>query len=793
MSENVTRETVARLAGTSPAVVSYVVNNGPRPVAAATRQRVLDAIAQTGYRPNVIAKALASGASGTVGLVVPDISNPLFAELVKAIQVEVSRSGRVLLVANASPDPAVERRVVSSLIERQVESLLYFGAGHHHSLEDATRAGIPVVLLDRREPGSDTASVVVDDFDGAVTATSHLIGHGRSRIAIVAGPSSVFSSAERIGGWRKALKSAGLPNGDDLFFSAELSRAGGYEVAEKLLGDDMPDAVVVANELQAMGLLAAAGERGIRVPEDVAIITFDGTEQSLYTSPALTTVAPPLAEIARRAVSMTGATSTNGKRNVTCDFELVRRRSCGCTTEINENRQVRTQMEIFSSTWRPPPKEESSMNKNIGIVAGASVALAAMTLAGCSSPSTPTPTPAQDEVATITFVTPHQGVFDDAVAAFEKAHPNITVEIQVIPFAEVAAQTQARLGAQDSSIDVIAVDPPKLPGMAEKGFFLDVSADKAAMDEELTAGGVSSVTWDDHQYGYPLWTSDNFLFYNKALLESAGIEAPGAASADRWTWEDTISAAQKAQAAGAQYGFAFEQVDAFYAMQPVIMSMGGGSGLKGDGNLTPDVASSGWTKFGAWYGDLYESGLSPRGIASAQMPDLFKSGSVAFYVAGPARITDLQKSDLKDGWGMAPLPYAAGGKAVTPTDSWAVAVSAYSEHQAAAQEFARYLSLDADGAESISTKFNLPPVNQKAYPKYIHYITGIAPDQTEQYGNLLTADSDENAQRRPSSIAYVDFETVVNKAFADIRNGGDSAALLEAAQADLERQLAQYQ
>ena len=499
----------------------------------------------------------------------------------------------------------------------------------------------------------------------------------------------------------------------------------------------------------------------------------------------------PLAEIARRALAMTAPQNANDQRNTVCDFELIRRRSCGCITENNENRQVRTQMEIFSSTWQPPPKEESTMNRNIGIVAGASVAIAAMSLAGCSSPS-PAASPAQDEVATITFVTPHQGVFDDAVAAFEKVHPNITVELQVIPFAEVAAQTQARLGAKDTSIDVIAVDPPKLPGMAEKGFFLDVSADKSTMDEELTAGGVNSVTWNDHQYGYPLWTSDNFLFYNKALLEAAGITPPGAGNADRWTWDETLEAAQKAQAAGAQYGFAFEQVDAYYAMQPVIESMGGGSGLTGDGNLTPEVDSKGWQKFGAWYGDLYESGLSPRGIASAQMPDLFKSGSVAFYIAGPARITDLQNSDLKDGWGMAPLPYEAGGDVVTPTDSWAVAVSAYSEHTAAAQEFARYLSLDADGAESISTKFNLPPVNQKAYPKYIHYITGIAPEQTAQYGNLLTSDSDENAERRPSSIAYVDFETVVNKTLADIRNGGDSAQLLTTAQADLERQLAQY-
>lgn len=783
----VTREEVARVAGTSAAVVSYVVNNGPRPVAEATRQRVLEAIRSTGYRPNVIAKALASGSSGTVGLIVPDLSNPLFADLVNDIQDEVALAGRVLLVANSPRSADHERRLVDSFIERRVDALLYFGSGHHHRIEQAMEENIRVVLLDRRSSHVGAASVVVDHYEGAVTATRHLVEHGRTQVAIVAGPSSVFSSVERVGGWRKTLKAAGLPNGDGLYFRAPLTRQGGFDVAASLFADGSVDAVLVTDELQAIGILAAAAQLGIRIPEDVALITFDGTEQSAFAIPSLSTVTQPLKEIAQRAVSLGVADDPGESREVVCDFELIRRRSCGCTTEVNENHQAHSQMAISVHAWRPPPKEESSMNRNLGIVAGATVALTAMGLAGCSTGDDGS----AEEKATITFVTPHQGVFDDAVAAFEDIHPNITVELQVIPFAEVAAQTQARLGSGDTSIDVIAVDPPKLPGMAEKGFFLDVSADKSKMDDALTEGGVDSVTWNDKQYGYPLWTSDNFLFYNKALLAAAGIDEPGASSADRWTWDQTIDAAEQAQKAGAQYGFAFEQVDAYYALQPVIMSMGGGTGLTGDDNLTPEVATDGWKSFGEWYGKLYEGGLSPRGIASAQMPDLFKGGSVAFYIAGPARITDLQNSDLKDGWGMAPLPYD-GDEVVTPTDSWAVAVSAFSEHQAAAQEFARYLSLDADGAESISTKFNLPPVNQKAYPKYIHYIAGIAPDQTAEYGNLLTVDSDENAERRPSSVAFVDFETVVNKAFADIRNGGDADALLDTAQSDLERQLAQY-
>ena len=789
-AKRVTRGHVARAAGTSEAVVSYVVNNGPRPVAEATRRRVLEAIKSTGYRPNTIAKALASGSSGALGLVVPDIANPFFAALGRAIEDEVFATGRVLLLGNSAESGDREARLVSSFIERQVDGLLYVGVGHHAHVEQALAAGVPVVVLDRYDPTLGVASVVVDNFEGAVIATEHLIEHGYRIIATVCGPSALFTAVERIGGWRKALKAAGLPNGDDLLVQAPFTRAGGHAAASALFDRDMPDAVLVASEQQAIGLLAAAAERRIRVPEDVAMISFDGTDESRFSAPPLTTVTQPFQEIARAAVALARPLDPDDAKHVTCEVQLVRRRSCGCFYPTYENHQAPTELAKTEDAWQSPPKEESTMNRTAR-VAGAVVAAAAMSLtAGCAagggSASSTTST------QTITFVTPHQGVYDDVIKSFEADHPNIKVDLQVIPFTEIAAQTQARLGSKDTSIDLIAVDPPRLPSMVQKGFLVDESADVKRMKEELTAGGVASVTWNDKQWAYPLWTSDNFLFYNKDLLAAASVTPPGADNASRWTWEQTLDAAKKVQTAGAQYGFAFEQVNTYYALQPVLMSMGAGTGLSDSGNLTPLVDTTEWQKFGEWYKSLYANELSPKGIQSAQMPDLFKSGKVAFYVAGPARITDLQKSNLANKWGMAPLPYARGGKVVTATDSWAVGVSAFSQHKEAAQEFARYLSLNSDTAATISTKFNLPPVNQKAYPKYIHYIDGVAPDQTAQYGNLLTTDSDEHAARRPSSIGYADFETVVNKVFADIRSGGDVKSILSDAQSSLERQLAQY-
>lgn len=436
-----------------------------------------------------------------------------------------------------------------------------------------------------------------------------------------------------------------------------------------------------------------------------------------------------------------------------------------------------------SSSWRA-----------IGILLGSALLLSACGTESEGTPSASAGETGEVENVTLTYIHPHAGAYTDAIEAFEAEHHGVTIEEQVIPFNEMVTQVQARLGSGDPSLDIIAVDPPRLGNMVLQGF-LDPVSEVAAEDTaaKVSAVGLASVTWEGVQYAYPIWTSVNFLFYNKAALDAAGVAYPSSAPEGRMTWEEVLADATTVQnAGGAEYGFAIEQVDRYYALQPMIMSIGAEPGLGGEDGLEVEIDSEEWVEFGEWYAALYTDGLSPRGVDASQMPDLFGAGQAAYFLAAPTRITAFQESSIADGWGIAPHPYFEGGDIVTPTDSWAVGVSAYSEHKEIAHEFAQYMTLDLDGIGAVTENFNLPPVNAEAYPLYIERMTALVPDALADMEGIITDDSENHARHRPSSVAYVEFETAMNKAFSDIRNGTDIRSTLETTQQALERQVAQY-
>lgn len=425
------------------------------------------------------------------------------------------------------------------------------------------------------------------------------------------------------------------------------------------------------------------------------------------------------------------------------------------------------------------------------IALGAVMATASLVMSGCAAN---TEADAGDEKVTLTLLQASGAeTWQPVIDLYEEQNPNVTIEQEVVPFSELIAQTQARLGGGDSSIDLIATDPPRLPSMVSRGFLSDVSSDLPAMEESLLPAAISSVTWEDKQYAYPIWTSDMFLFYNMDLLDAAGVEHPGQDDASRLTWEQVTAGAADAVAEGAANGLQFEQVDRFYPLQPEIASLGGGPGLEGDDSLTPNVNSKGWLKFGDWYSTIHADGIAPRGVDATQTTELFTSGQLAYFISVPGRITDFQASGLKDNWGMAPLPYFEGGEVVTPTDSWSVGVSAFGEHQEASKDFARFATLTLDGALALSSVYALPPAHNDALPAYMDRINALAPEATSGYAELFAIDTAEHAVHRPSSIGYVEFETLISKAFADIRNGGDVKTILDSAQDSLERQLGQLQ
>ncbi|HEY3952007.1 MAG TPA: LacI family DNA-binding transcriptional regulator [Streptosporangiaceae bacterium] len=332
----VRRRDVAELAGVSPAVVSYVLNGGPRGVAPETRARVLAAVEQLGYRPNGIARSLRINRTMTLGLVVPDASNPFFAELAKALEEAAFGAGYTLLVGNATDDEERQTAYVRTFLQRQVDGVLLVPAhGPVACLPELQASKKPWVVLDRRVDLDDVSQVLVDNFGGAAEATRHLLGHGRRRIACLTGPADVMPSKDRTAGCRAALAEAGVRLPASLIRHVPFGRRAGYLAALDLFRDARrrPDAVFVSSDEQAVGLLRAFAKLGVACPDDVAVVSFDGIADAAYALPTLTTMTQPFTRLGQEGVGHLLARiagESAGPRVSVLPVSLVVRGSCGC-------------------------------------------------------------------------------------------------------------------------------------------------------------------------------------------------------------------------------------------------------------------------------------------------------------------------------------------------------------------------------------------------------------------------------------------------------------------------------
>jgi multiple sugar transport system substrate-binding protein len=412
-------------------------------------------------------------------------------------------------------------------------------------------------------------------------------------------------------------------------------------------------------------------------------------------------------------------------------------------------------------------------------VACTTALLAAFGLAGISSPA-----PAEEITVNFLNVMPDK-VYVPAIAAFEKANPGIKIREQKVPFDQLNAQVQARISAGDSSIDIYSADPPRIPALVSRKLLADVSN---AQDKALSAciaKAVDSASVNGKLYALPEFTSMLVLFYNKDLLEKAGITPPSGEPGQRLTWEQLLADARKAQQAGAKWGFCFEQVDRYYQLQPLFESSGAGPGLTGDKLLTPDVNSPKWVETTKWYGDLFSSGLSPRGVAPEQTAALFANGQIAYFIAGPWNFAGFEQTENLH-FGIAPHPYFSSGKPITPTDGWAIGINPHGKHGAEALKFAMFLTLDDSGASMTSAHFPQPPANKVALQNHIEAETKAGGEATAPYGDILNYELTNTAVSRPRTVGYVAFEEIMNKTFSDVRNGADAKQALDGAQKELE-------
>lgn len=402
-------------------------------------------------------------------------------------------------------------------------------------------------------------------------------------------------------------------------------------------------------------------------------------------------------------------------------------------------------------------------------------------------------TTAMAQDVTLTLVSAERDeVLAPVIQAFEASHPGIKVQHQSVPFESMNATIEARIGGGDDSIDVLLVDSPRVSAMVSRGYLQPLEDLRSEIEPVVTPVALDALGVNGTLYTLPLWTSTQVMYYNKDLLDAAGIPYPGSEQADRLTYDQVLEMAAKAQAAGAKFGFAFEQIDRYYQLQPIFESLGAGSGLTGEGNLTPDITNDKWIEGASFYAKLFEDGISPRGVPVDQIPPMFSAGELAFIIAGPWQLATFTAAEGLN-FGVAPVPYFASGKPVTPTGSWALAVSPHTSHPEEAMTLAKYMTLNAEGAFKTVEANPIPPVNLEAFKIYSEWFAPKFPEHGADVQKIMGYELRDSAVSRPISAGYVAFEEVMNRVFADLRNGADVKATLEDAQRELNSTLARIQ
>lgn len=333
----VTIRDVSALAGVSMSTVSHVINN-TRPVSEAARQRVLAAIRETGYTPNSVARSLKTAATRTIGLVVGDIANPYYTAVAHALETRARAAGYSVVLSDSDDDPRHEAEMLRVLAERRVDGLVLAASSYSEAgaLDYLRQRAIPVVQIDR---------IIDENYDYVVAqnkaATHELVTHlcalGHRDIAMLAGLPGLSTSRERVAGFHEALRDSGI-DPDPGLIQLGGSRIEPARIATLALLDQepRPTAIVAGNNQMALGAMKALRERGVRVPQDVALVAFDDFEWADLFQPRLTTIAQPCEGIGQHAVELLLDRIHDPDlpaRHVRLPAMMRHRESCGCPPE----------------------------------------------------------------------------------------------------------------------------------------------------------------------------------------------------------------------------------------------------------------------------------------------------------------------------------------------------------------------------------------------------------------------------------------------------------------------------
>ncbi|WP_053364373.1 catabolite control protein A [Bacillus sp. FJAT-27251] len=313
---NITIYDVAREANVSMATVSRVVNGNPN-VKPVTRKKVLEVIERLGYRPNAVARGLASKKTTTVGVIIPDISSPFFAELARGIEDIATMYKYNIILSSSDQNKEKELHLLNTMLGKQVDGIVFMGGNiTEEHVDEFKKSPVPIVLAGSIESSESVPTVNIDYEQATFDAVQAMVEKGHERIAFVVGPlHEPINTEKKLAGYKRALEEAGLGYEEDLVIEGDYTYDSGLEALEKLLEvPEKPSAVIVGSDEMALGVVHGAVDRGYKVPEDFEVISSDNTRLALMVRPQLTTIVQPLYDIG--AVAMRLLTKLMNKETV---------------------------------------------------------------------------------------------------------------------------------------------------------------------------------------------------------------------------------------------------------------------------------------------------------------------------------------------------------------------------------------------------------------------------------------------------------------------------------------------
>ncbi len=299
-----TMRDVARLAGVSTSTVSAVLNESVV-VSPKRKERVLAAMSALDYQPDAIARSLKTGRSNAIGVIVPDITNTFYPEVIRSVEVAAQAAGYSVLLCDSSEDRVIEERHFSALFSRRVDGIILACCANSRANELIARRNIPVIFIDRLPASRAVNSVCTDNVAAGQLAAEHLIGLGHKRIGMLAGHLGLSPHHDRLEGFRKAMQEAHLPILDEYLIVGNVQVEDGVEAGRRLLSlPTAPTAILASNNKLLLGVLQAVEERNLSIPKDLSVLGFDDDLWNMHFSPGLTAVAQLTGDIGRRSFEL---------------------------------------------------------------------------------------------------------------------------------------------------------------------------------------------------------------------------------------------------------------------------------------------------------------------------------------------------------------------------------------------------------------------------------------------------------------------------------------------------------